>query len=315
MDVIKVLFVGLGSIAKRHIKNLNEIFHENQKKLCIDVFRTTKNSKINQDIEPLVQKMYYEVQEVPNDYDIIFITNPTIVHIDTLKTFHEKGQHFFIEKPLCTMDQLENLEMNFMRKDSVYYVASPLRYTKVLKYIKENIDVNKVYAVRSISSSYLPEWRNEIDYRNTYSAQKKLGGGVSIDLIHEWDYLTYLFGKPEKVIAILKKVSNLEIDSEDIAIYIGEYTDKTVEIHLDYFGRKNIRQMELFMEDDTVICDLINSTICFQKNKKVIEFKEERDNYQIEELKYFLGLIKNRCYSHEKLLEACEILKLTGGKR
>ena len=44
----------------------------------------------------------------------------------------------------------------------------------------------------------------------TYSAHKDMGGGVSIDLIHEWDYLTYLFGMPSEIYSILDKVSDLE---------------------------------------------------------------------------------------------------------
>ena len=38
-----------------------------------------------------------------------------------------------------------------------------------------------------------------VDHRTVYSARKALGGGVTIDLIHEWDYLVELFGVPEKL--------------------------------------------------------------------------------------------------------------------
>ena len=45
-----------------------------------------------------------------------------------------------------------------------------------------------------------------------------MGGGVGIDLIHEWDYLTWLFGTPVETYSIQRKISNLEIDSDDVAI-------------------------------------------------------------------------------------------------
>ena len=313
MDEMRVLFVGVGSIARRHIKNISEALSERGKKSCIDAFRTKKHGGLPEDISGLIQNVYDDFELVPDDYHIVFITNPTEFHLDTLKKFHNKGRHFFIEKPLCTYEQLASAPVDYLRENSVYYVASPLRYTKVLQYVKQNIDMNEVYSARAISSSYLPNWRPGTDYRTTYSAHKELGGGVAIDLIHEWDYLTYLFGKPEKVHSIMKKVSHLEIDTEDVAIYIGEYEDKVVELHLDYFGQKTIRQLELFMKNDTVICDLVNSTVAYQKSGEVIEFGEERNAFQKEEIQQFLNLIEGKCFSHNKFFEAYDVLKLTGG--
>lgn len=313
MDEIKVLFVGIGSIAKRHIKNLSEVLSERGKSCRIDAFRTNGCTDLPEEISGLIQSTYMELQSVPEDYHIIFITNPTELHLDTLKKFHNKGKHFFIEKPVCTYEQLNENAIDYLRNDSVYYVASPLRYTQVLQYVKNNIDVEQVYSVRSISSSYLPGWRPGTDYRTTYSAHKELGGGVAIDLIHEWDYLTYIFGKPEKVSSIVKKVSNLEINTEDVAIYIAEYADKVVELHLDYFGRKTIRQMELFMMDDTVLCDLVNGTVTYQKSGEVISFEAERNTYHKEEIRYFMKLLEEKEGCQEKFFEAFDVLRLTGG--
>lgn len=309
----KILFVGIGSIAKRHIKNIWEVIEEQGNKCRIDAFRSNGFNKLGSDTEQYLTNVYYEEKHVPTDYDIIFITNPTEFHLETLMKFHDKGKNFFIEKPLCSVRQLETLQLDFLRENSVYYVASPLRFTAVVQYVKNNIDINDVLSVRSISSSYLPEWRPDTDYRKSYSANKNLGGGVAIDLIHEWDYLFFLFGRPYKVYAIMKHVSELEIDTEDIAIYIAEYDNMVAELHLDYLGRYPVRKLEIFMKEDTVVCDLINSTVRYMKNGKIIDFHEERNAYQKEEIRFFLKQLQENVVNKEKLLEAVEVLKLTGG--
>ena len=51
---------------------------------------------------------------------------------------------------------------------------------------------------------------------------KRMGGGVSLDLIHELDYLTYLLGVPKEIYNIRRQVSLLEIDSDDVSVYIAQ---------------------------------------------------------------------------------------------
>lgn len=301
MNNLKVCFVGIGSIAKRHIKNLVEICNSQGISIVVDALRSS-SGKFAGSLEDVISNIYLSEEELPNDYDVIFITNPTDFHIETLKKVHNKAKHFFIEKPITSYKNLETVYDIQYRDGSVYYVACPLRYTNVIQYIKSNIDVSKVISVRCISSSYLPDWRPGIDYRDTYSAHKDLGGGVSIDLIHEWDYIQYLFGKPEKILCLSGKKSDLQIDCEDFAYYIAEFKNLVVELHLDYFGRKSIREIMLFMEDDTVVGDLINSKIHYLKSGKIIDLSEERNDFQKKELICFLSLLneqKGINYSYE----------------
>jgi hypothetical protein len=114
---------------------------------------------------------------------------------------------------------------------------------------------------------------------------------VSIDLIHEWDYIQYLLRVPEESYHFIDEISKLEMDSDDIAVYIGKQDNKIIELHLDYFGRVPIRKIELFMENDTIICDLIKNEILYLKNKDSINFEENRDDYQKKELVYFLDMV------------------------
>ena len=309
MKQLKVCFIGVGSIAKRHIRNLKSICTERGIDLQMDAVRRAGN---NSTIENITN-IYSSKEQMPDDYDAIFITNPTELHLEALKTYHEKGNNFFVEKPVVSLRQLRLAEEFKLRNGSVYYVAAPLRYNAVIQWVKHNVEPSDVISVRSISSSYLPEWRPGQDYRKTYSAHKDMGGGVSIDLIHEWDYLTYLFGWPDKVHNFIGKKSTLEIDSDDYAIYIAEFGDKIAELHLDYFGRKTIREIQLFTKEDTIIGDIANNRIHLLKSGKEIDFQEERDDYQRRELSYFLDMILGSRNPEDGYHHGIDVLKLTQG--
>ena len=44
-----------------------------------------------------------------------------------------------------------------------------------------------------------------------------------LELSHEIDYATWLFGYPNKVFSVTKKISNFKTDVEDVASIIFEY--------------------------------------------------------------------------------------------
>ncbi|WP_027087208.1 Gfo/Idh/MocA family protein [Cohnella panacarvi] len=305
----KIGIVGLGSIGTRHLKNVASVLGEKGCTFTIDLIRSRQAQEVNDEIAHLVNHTYYSYEEVPYGYDVIFVTNPTHLHFETIKQYSPKTDFMFIEKPV--FDKLDlSVEKLDLRNSEKYYVACPLRYTNVIQYLKHNIEADKVYSVRVISSSYLPDWRPNVDYRNTYSAKKDEGGGVSIDLIHEWDYLIYLFGYPEKLINIRDKFSNLEIDSDDLSIYIARYKSMAVEVHLDYFGRKPIREIQLFTDQDTIVGDLINSEIRFMKSGQKLSFNESRNDFQHREIAYFFEMIEGKEINHNSLSTALNTLKI-----
>lgn len=308
MDKIKICFVGVGSIAKRHIRNLHQIGHSRNIDICIDAYRRSGSPIYG------VETVYTDFHAVPNYYDAIFITNPTEFHLESLVRFHDKGMHFFIEKPVVSLDQIDQAKGLELKEGSVYYVACPLRYHAVIEQIKNHVNVADVISVRCISSSYLPDWRAGQDYRKTYSSHKDMGGGVSIDLIHEWDYLTYLFGSPKKVKCLIGKKSNLEIDSDDYAVYIAEYPSMIAELHLDYFGRKTIREIQLITKYETIIGDIANYKMINLSSGQVVNFNEERDDYQKRELNHFLDMITHSTELEEGYHHGLKVLNLTQGR-
>lgn len=303
---MEFLIVGYGSMGQRHARNLRKICAKNGLSCSIDLLRTRST-----DAPEGIRGVYTSKDQFPGTYDAIFITNPTATHYETLVDLIELSGAFFIEKPV--FDRTD-YDLDFLdREEKVLYVAAPMHYKPAISWLKEHFDFSEAFSLRSISSSYLPDWRPGVDYRKTYSAHKDMGGGVAIDLIHEWDYLQYLIGFPERVHSIIAKRSDLEIDSDDVALYIADYEDKTAEIHLDYFGRVPLRKLEIFTKEDTVECDLLTDTISFLKAGEQIVLTEERDDTQTRELEAFLEMIQGKRESTNDIEHALNTLILAKG--
>lgn len=308
----RIAFCGLGSIAQRHLRNASTYLSKKGDSAEIDLFRSSFGKELPVDLKPLVAHQYLFTSEPEGIYDVVFVTNPTSVHYETLQKFKFHTKSFFIEKPIfdrTTIDEtiFENL------KGVICYVACPLRYNPVLQYVKENVNLSEVYSARAISSSYLPDWRPAQDYRQCYSAHRDMGGGVGIDLIHEWDYLTSFFGIPKMCYSIQDKLSDLEIDSDDIAIYGAKAGNTTIELHLDYFGRHSIRTLDLFMLNDTVHCDILGGTVSFLKAGKTLKLCAERNAYQMAEIEHFFDIINHKIENDSTAEHAYAVLKLAKG--
>lgn len=313
MKTLKVCFIGYGSIAKRHILNLYKLCKDKKIELSIDVLRHSKVSEASVD-EKLryINLVKYGHLNKDDFYDVIFITNPTSEHYKTLKKYKNNAKMFFLEKPACLYVDLRKMSKLNIDPNKVY-VACPLRYKKVIQYLKSKVDLKDVISVRAICSSYLPDWRKGIDYTKTYSANKELGGGVRLDLIHEIDYLKYIFGSPLKVICKYGKYSKLNVNTEDLAVYILEYKNMIVELHLDYFGKVSKRELEVYTNNEVFDADLINNRIKFANKNKTISFRETRDNFQMSELKHFLDIYRGKRNNCNNVDYAVETIILTKG--
>lgn len=312
---MKIAFVGMGSIGKRHIKNVSSYLNDKKEPYSIHLYRSGKGSPLDPEVESLISLQRtnaYELQDT-DFYDAVFITNPTSEHYDTLVKFKNHAKAFFIEKPVFDQADVDRTLLDKL-DESKCYVACPLRYNPVLEYVDKEIDLSKVISARAISSSYLPDWRPGIDYRQCYSAHADMGGGVDIDLIHEWDYLVHLFGEMKNGFAIRDKISDLEIDSNDIAIYIANTERMTVEVHLDYFGRKTQRILELIAKDDTIICDILNGEIKFLKEDKVMKFENERNAFQMKEIAHFFEIVSEKIESDSTIGHAIKVLNYAKGE-
>lgn len=308
---MKICFVGTGSIGKRHIRNVWNVAKERGMDIELHALRSSR-SDLEKDIQLLVKKQAYSYEELDDFYDAVYIANPTNLHYETILQLQDKCNNFFIEKPVFNKTN-QDISQIKQHKDMLMYVACPLRYTQVLDEARKVIKTEHVISAKAISSSYLPDWRPNTDYRKVYSAHKNQGGGVVIDLIHEWDYLISLFGFPAKVHMLAGKYSDLEIDSEDLAIYIAAYGDKLLELHLDYFGRETQRYLELFTTMNHYLFDIAGSRV-IKNGTTIFSFEEDGNRKYIEETKHFFHLIEHKEENTNSLEHALKTMRIAYGE-
>lgn len=301
---MKILIIGLGSIGKKHLAALKNIMPNAE----IFALRSNRNTeKI-----PEVTNVYSlnEINAIPMDFAII--ANPTSLHKTTIESLIPYKFPLFIEKPLSSSMDINELIDKLIDNGISTYVACNLRFLECISFIKGKLISmrdKKLNEVNVYCGSYLPEWRPNINFRNSYSANAKLGGGVHIDLIHEIDYLYWLFGKPKEVKRYFRSQSSLSIPSFDYANYILDYNGFCANIVLNYYRRDPKRSLELVFEDETWNIDLLKNQITC--NNLTIFSSEQRisDTYQ-KQMEYFINCIKEKNNTFNTVLNAYDVLKI-----
>ncbi len=281
---MNICIIGLGSIGQRHLRNIHAVAAARGIEVATDVVEPRELDYLDASTRSLVRRRFATPADIGR-YDMIFVTNPSQLHFATLEAVVGKANHFFVEKPVFTSAVDDDVLAPFADKRR-FYVACPIRHTRVYGFLAEFVPHNGIYCARAICSSYLPEWRPGTDYRRTYAAQEG-SGGVKLDLIHEFDYLFTLFGLPAESHLLDGRFSHLELKSVDGVSFVGKYPDKTLELHLDYYGRVPRREIELYTADDVVVCDFIKAEIRFLKSGRRIDLAEERNEYCLREIGYF----------------------------
>ena len=302
---MKVLIIGLGSIALKHIEAIKKINHG----AIIYALRSSIIANDNKDVISL-----YNLTDVPNDIDFILISNPTSLHAESILNVIDLKKPLFIEKPVFdSIINNENIVHLISQKNIKTYVGCNLRFHPALSFLKNYLNTKrpKINEVTIYCGSFLPNWRPLQDYTKSYSANKKLGGGVHLDLIHELDYAIWIFGKPLIYKSFKRKVSNLLIDTFDYTNYNLTYPDFNISITLNYYRLQPKRQIEIVLENEVLTCDLLNSTILNSENQTL--FNDDDFSFSktyLTQMNYFINNLKNDDIFMNNIHESFEILKI-----
>jgi len=272
---MKAIIIGGGSIGQRHALNLQKLGVSTR---IIDIDEIDN-----------VDSIIKCEKNFDGDQLIGLVCSPNINHIEHCLKLSEHNIPIFCEKPFYSSSKgIEELLNIIKEKNLITMVGCNLRFIDEVKSINPNTKYINVYFGYD-----LKKWRPKTDHLKSYSANKNLGGGVLLDVIHELDYLYFKFGDIKNISYIKDKLTNITNDTEDLVMGRIEFKNGTLaDFTLNYLSEKYQRYY-----------DILEENVLKRKNLKV-------DNQMyVEEIKYFIDHVKSNSPCMNNFQEANNLLK------
>ena len=252
---MKFLIAGLGSIGRRHFRNLIALGEKE-----IILLRTRKATLPDHELAgyPVEIDIHEALQK--HKPDAVIVANPTALHLNVAIPAAEAGCHILLEKPVSdSLQRLDVLQQAVQKSGSNILVGFQFRYHPTLNKARELIQSNALGTALTVHAhwgEYLPQWHPWEDYRQSYAARADLGGGVIRTLTHPLDYLRYLNGEIESLWSFNGHISPLELDVEDVAEIGLKFSNGAIGgVHLNYFQRPPVHRLEIVGTNGTLRWD------------------------------------------------------------
>lgn len=310
---MKVLFVGLGAIGQRHLRNLVAL---EGNKVELLAYRSRGLATVLTDrmqVEPgTALEAKYGIRSYSNleaalaqQPDVAFICNPSSLHLPAAIAAARAGCHLFIEKPLSNgLEGCAELAEIAHEKQRVVYVGYQMRFHPCLKRAMALLKagaIGRPIAARVEVGEYLPGWHPYEDYRQSYAARHDLGGGTILSMIHEMDYLYWFLGLPRRIFTLGGHLSRLEVDVEDVASILMEFSAGgqriPVHLHQDYVQRPPSRNCEMIGDAGKLLIDFMTLSLrCYNEQGLLVEdlsFADfQRNQLFIDQMTHFLACVR-----------------------
>jgi predicted dehydrogenase len=193
---------------------------------------------------------------------LVVVATDTSRHVaDALAALDGGAEKVLVEKPVAPT-VADAAALSEHPRHLLVWVAAPLRAHEAFRHLRRLVGhVSTAGSAHVRSQSWLPDWRPERDYRESYSARPD-EGGVLRDLVHEIDYAAVLFGAPTLLGAKVETTGPLDVESDQAATLLWS-TDRafTVTARLDYVTRPTTRGVVVHSPDGILEWDVVRATV------------------------------------------------------
>jgi predicted dehydrogenase len=292
---LRWVVIGAGSIGRRHLRNLVQLGAR-------DVTAVRREPRpFDGDLSRVAA-----TAELPPARDdgrsIAVVCSPTVHHARDGAAALRAGYHVLVEKPVSpAFDGVEVLRQAAEAAGRHVMVGSCLRFHPALCALRAAVQAGRFGRVHWTAvwcGQHLADWRPNRDYRETYSASRAQGGGVLLDLIHEIDYLHWIFGHAELAWASAGDGGGLGIDVEETADLAMRFeAGPLAHVHLDALARPAVRGGVLAGDRGAARWDLLSPSLevqevdCLAPRPVVLPANWDLNQMYVDELIAFASVV------------------------
>jgi predicted dehydrogenase len=321
--VFKILVIGLGSMGKRRVRNLQKLGYKNiigfdlREDRCVE-------SKREYGIKTFTN-FAFAITESPN---ILIISTPPHLHDEYINYAIKHKIPFFSE--LNLFSNVVKKSIKKINKTSIIGCSSStMRFHPVVKKLKNILDkktIGRIFMVNHQVGHYLPNWHPWEDYHDFFVSRKDTGGAKELVPV-ELNWLTYLFSDIKSVVGNVRKISDLDVDIDDVYQAILNFDNNiTCTLTIDVFSKPSFKETKIIGEKGIILVDFQTGKIKINKGKKweIINLKINKvakgylgltppEKLYEEELHSFLKFVKNKTNTIFTLENELKLLRVLDG--
>jgi predicted dehydrogenase len=239
---------------------------------------------------------------------ICVIATETGRHLEDGILALDHGFDLLVEKPLTpTAPDSKDLLSHAKSVGHSLYVGCVMRFSESLGTFREYLaQIGQLHSVRIECQSYLPEWRPQRSYLESYAARNN-EGGVLLDLIHEVDYAGWIYGWPQAVQGRVRNLGRLGIAADEAVELSWESPACClVSINLDYLSRQPRRIMRAYGSLGTIEWEGFGGTVTLMvegEERKIVESQQARNDTFLAQMQAFVEALQG---AHDPRLATAE---------
>ena len=241
---MNILVIGLGSMGKRRIRLLKELYPE-----CVIWGVDGREERCDEAKILFNIQCCRSIKDITDPFmiDFAFVCTSPLSHSTIITECLLNKWNVFTELNLVSDGYRENIELA-KKNGCVLFLSSTFFYREEIKYIKEqviqNIKWNYIYHI----GQYLPDWHPWEDYRDFFVGNKKTNGCREIMAI-ELPWITKVFGNVKAIHVLADKMTGLKIDYNDnYLIQIEHENGNKGTLIVDVVSPVAVRRLEVYTE-------------------------------------------------------------------
>lgn len=221
--------IGAGLIANLHAKAICEI--PNAKLIGICDGGSGRSKILAKSYSCKAYKGFEEILK-DKEINIVTIATPSGLHMASTIAAANVGKHVICEKPLeIALERIDAMIDAHEKSGTALGCIFQNRFTDAMSPLREAIKARR-FGVISYAGVYVPWWRNDEYYKDSWHGTWQLDGGGAMmnQSIHMVDMLCDLMPPVESVQAYSAAVAHPQVETEDTTVAIARFSNKALGI-------------------------------------------------------------------------------------